>query len=413
MALRLITNIHSIFGVTDENLPLMKGKNMKEVGVLNNAYLLFDKKIIDYGPMDQCPQNVSDTIDAEGGSILPSWCDSHTHIVYAGSRENEYVMRLQGKTYEEIAAAGGGILNSASKMTNADENTLYNDASERLNEVIKTGTGAIEIKSGYGLSFESEVKMLRVIKKLKENSDAEIKATFLGAHAIPAMYKQNRSAYITLITDTMIPYIAENQLADYCDVFCDEGFFSVKETDTILEIAAKFGLKAKIHANELANSGGVQIGIKHNAISVDHLERIGDDEIYALLQSDTIPTALPNASFFLQIPYSPCRKMIDAGLGVALASDFNPGSSPSGNIPLLLSIACNHMKLLPEEAFNAATINGAHAMEVADHLGSITKGKSASFMLTTPIPNLSYMVYRFGTNHINKVWLKGNLQQNW
>jgi imidazolonepropionase len=410
MALRLITNIQSIFGVTDENLPLMKGKYMKEVGVFNNAYLLFDKKIIDFGPMDQCPQNVTDTINAEGGSILPSWCDSHTHIVYAGSRENEYVMRLQGKTYEEIASAGGGILNSASKMTNADENTLYNDALERLNEVIKTGTGAIEIKSGYGLTFDSEVKMLRVIKKLKENSDAEIKSTFLGAHAIPAMYKQNRAAYIAKITDEMMPYISENQLADYCDVFCDEGFYSVEETDFILKAAARYGLKAKIHANELANSGGVQIGIKHKAISVDHLERIGDEEIYALLHSDTIPTALPNVSFFLQIPYAPCRKMIDAGLGVALASDCNPGSSPSGNIPLLLSIACNHMKLLPEEAFTAATINGAHAMEVSENLGTITKGKYASFMLTKPVPNLSYMIYRFGTNHIHKVWLKGNEQ---
>ncbi|MFZ1705726.1 MAG: imidazolonepropionase [Saprospiraceae bacterium] len=410
MAINLIKNIHKIYGVTKNNPAFKKGKDMSEVGVIKNAYLLFDQKIISFGSMDDCPTHDGPIIDAKGGCIFPSWCDSHTHIVYADSREDEYVMRLLGKSYEEIAKAGGGILNSAEKLANKDFEDLYHTAKYRLDEVIQTGTGSIEIKSGYGLSFDSEIKMLKVIQALKKNSDAAIKATFLGAHAIPKEYKHNRAAYISLITDTMLPYVVEHNLADYCDVFCDEGFFTVEETDIILKRATTFGLKAKIHANELANSGGVQVGIRNNALSVDHLERIGAEEIEALKNSTTIPTALPNCSFFLNIPFAPGRKMIDEGLGLTLASDYNPGSSPSGNMPLLLSIACNQMRLSPEEAFNAATINGAYAMELENAQGSITPGKAANFFITEPKSTLSLMIYHFGKKHIKSVFLNGQSQ---
>lgn len=407
MAITLLKNIKKLYGITESSSGLKRGHAMKEVDSLENAFLRFDKKIIDFGPMSQCPESADIVIDADGGCVMPTWCDSHTHIVFAGSRENEFVMRLKGKSYEEIARAGGGILNSAEKLQQTGFDILYANALGRLAEVIKTGTGAVEIKSGYGLSFESEIKMLEVISQLKKNSDAIIKATFLGAHAIPKAYSDRRADYIQLITEKMLPYVAEHGLADYCDVFCDEGFFTVDETDIILKRAAEFGLKPKIHANELANSGGVQVGIKNRAVSVDHLERIGEDEINALLHSDTIPTALPNVSLFLDIPYAPCRTMIDKGLGIALASDYNPGSSPSGNIPLLMAIACHQMKLLPEEAFNAVTINGACAMEIDNVSGSIQQHKTANIILTDNIPGLSYMMYHFGTNHVKKVWLQG------
>lgn len=411
MRTTLIKNIKSIYGVTtNADNSFKKGDQMKNVGIVHDAYILFDTKILEFGQMSDCPERADLVLDAQNTILMPTWCDSHSHIVFAGSRENEFVLRLQGKTYEEIARAGGGILNSAEILQKADPDNLYRDAYSRLKEVISLGTGAIEIKSGYGLTFESEINMLHVIRRLKETTDAEIKATFLGAHAIPTQYKSDRKAYIRIITEKMLPYIAENQLADYCDVFCDEGFYTVDETDHILEKAASLGLKAKIHANELANSGGVQVGVKHHAVSVDHLERIGQEEIECLKHSDTIPTALPNVSFFLDIPYAPCRQMIDSGLGIALATDYNPGSSPSGNMTLMMSIACHKMKLSPEEVFNATTINGAYAMEIQNSHGSITVGKSANFFLTDQIPNLAYMFYHFGTNHVNRVWLNGRLQ---
>ena len=410
MATTLIKNIKRLYGIAEKTSGLKRGNAMKEVESLENAFLLFDIKIIDFGPMQQCPESADIIVDAKEGLVMPAWCDSHSHIVFAGSRENEFVLRLKGKTYEEIAQAGGGILNSAEKLQKTGFDELFDSSYKRLAEVIKTGTGAIEIKSGYGLSFESEIKILQVIRKLKENSDAIVKATFLGAHAIPKAYAARRSAYIQIITDEMLPYVAEHQLADYCDVFCDEGFYTVDETDIILKRAAEFGLKPKIHANELAVSGGVQVGIKNNAVTVDHLERIGEDEIIALLNSETIPTALPNVSFFLDIPYAPCRTMIDRGLGIALASDYNPGSSPSGNIPLLMAIGCHQMKLLPEEAFNAVTINGACAMEVQAEAGTIERQKRANIILTDKIPDLSYLMYHFGSNHVLKVWLQGKEQ---
>ncbi len=402
----LIKNISKIYGIHDE--PILKGSAMSFSGVLENAYLLIENdKIASFGPMEQSPVYADHVFDAEGCLVLPAWCDSHTHIVYASSRESEYKMRLKGATYEEIAQSGGGILNSAKKLQATSEEKLYELASSRLAEVIASGTGAIEIKSGYGLTTDDELKMLRVIKRLKESSPATIKSTFLGAHAIPAQYQNERHKYIDLITLEMIPKVAAEGLADYCDVFCDKGFFTVEETDIILNAASKYGLKPKIHANELANSGGVQVGISNKAISVDHLERIGEEEIHALLNSETIPTVLPSCSFFLNIPFAPARKMIDCGLGIAIATDFNPGSSPSGNIPLLMALACNQMRLTPEEAFNAVTINGAAAMEVNDRLGSIHQGKTANLIITKKIPSLDYMVYAFGTDHISKVILKG------
>ena len=402
----LIKNISKIYGIHDE--PILKGSAMSFSGVLENAYLLIENdKIASFGPMEQSPVYADHVFDAEGCLVLPAWCDSHTHIVYASSRESEYKMRLKGATYEEIAQSGGGILNSAKKLQATSEEKLYELASSRLAEVIASGTGAIEIKSGYGLTTEDELKMLRVIRRLKENSPATIKSTFLGAHAIPTQYQKERHKYIDLITLEMIPKVAAEGLADYCDVFCDKGFFTVEETDIILNAASKYGLKPKIHANELANSGGVQVGISNKAISVDHLERIGEEEIHALLNSETIPTVLPSCSFFLNIPFAPARKMIDCGLGIAIATDFNPGSSPSGNIPLLMALACNQMRLTPEEAFNAVTINGAAAMEVNDRLGSIHPGKTANLIITKKIPSLDYLVYAFGTDHISKVILKG------
>ena len=410
MSITLIKNIKKMYGACWAPPPFQKGSNMRNVPELENAYILFDKNILRFGPMRECPESADIIVDATGKIALPAWCDSHTHIVFATSREQEFVMRLHGKTYEEIAMAGGGILNSAEKLREIDFDILLQGAATRLQEVMNMGTGAIEIKSGYGLTFESEMKMLEVIKSLKSSSEATIKATFLGAHAIPKEYNNNRTAYIKIVTEEMLPYIAERGLADYCDVFCDEGFYTVDETDYILKKGLEYGLKPKIHANELANSGGVQVGIKHGAISVDHLERIGQDEIEALARSTTIPTALPNVSFFLDIPYAPCRHMIDQGLGIALASDYNPGSSPSGNIPLLMAIASHQMKLLPAEVLQAVTINGAYAMEVQDLCGSITPGKSANIVLTDEIPNLEYFVYHFGTNHVDSVWIKGQKQ---
>ena len=410
MSSLLITNIHTIYGITDGNNHLKKGKEMMEVQAKHRAYLLVDDgKILEYGAMSESPQRADEVIDAAGGSLMAGWCDSHTHLVFAASREEEFVYRLKGMTYSEIAENGGGILNSAKKLEAMDEDLLYMAAAQRLENVIKNGTVAIEIKSGYGLTLASELKMLRVIKRLKEQYEVAIKSTFLGAHAIPAIYKNDRQSYIDLITKQMLPQVADEGLADYCDVFCDKGFFTVEETDVLLKAALNYGLKAKIHANELANSGGVQVGIANGAVSVDHLEEIGDEEISALLSSSTIPTVLPSCSYFLNIPYAPARKMIDAGLGVCLATDYNPGTSPSGNIPLLLSLACTQMKMLPEEAFNAITINGANAMEVQHDLGSIAIGKTASFIITKAIPSLAYLPYAFGDNHIQEVVVNGKV----
>lgn len=410
MSSTLITNIKSIVGIQTQDHNFKKGQEMNQVSTLEHGFILIENNVIvDFGPMSDIPDRADVVIDATDRLVLPSWCDSHTHIVYAAGREGEYVDRLRGVSYEEIAKKGGGILNSANRLQVTSEEDLYLYAKARLDEVIAMGTGAIEIKSGYGLTTESELKMLRVIRKLKENSSIEIKASFLGAHAIPMIYKENRKAYIDIIINEMLPQVAHEGLADYCDVFCDKGFYTVEETDRILKAAASYGLKAKIHANELAISGGVQVGIANNAISVDHLEAIGDEEIQALKNANTIPTVLPSCSFFLNIHYAPARKMIDEGLGIAIATDFNPGSSPSGNIPLLMAFACNNMRILPNEAFNGVTINGACALELGDTHGSIAKGKVANLILTHAIPSLDYMVYSFGTNHIDKVLLKGKL----
>ena len=410
MASTLIKNIKTIYGIETQPSSFKKGTAMSVVDTYDNAYILIENdKIISIGSMSSELPRVDTKIDANQGLVMPSWCDSHTHIVFAQGREGEYVDRLRGISYEQIAKNGGGILNSAARLQAKKEDELYLSAKSRLDEVISMGTGAIDIKSGYGLTTESELKMLRVIRRLKENSNATIKSSFLGAHAIPTIYKDNRQDYVDLLINEMIPIVVGEGLADYCDVFCDKGFFTLPETDQILKAAAKYGLKAKIHANELAISGGVQIGIANDAVSVDHLEEIGQEEIDALLSSNTIPTVLPSCSFFLNIHNAPARKMIDQGLGIAIATDFNPGSSPSGNIPLLMSMACNNMRLLPNEAFNGVTINGAFAMELGQSHGSIAIGKKANLIITKPIPSLDYMVYAFGSNHVDKVILNGEM----
>jgi imidazolonepropionase len=407
----LLTNIRQLCQIETgtERKGHVKGEAMKVLPSVENAWLKLEKgQIHSFGSMNEVHNvDANDIIDVKGGLVLPAWCDSHTHLVFASSREEEFVDRINGLSYEEIAARGGGILNSAEKLNNADESELYDESLQRLYEVISTGTGAIEIKSGYGLSVEGELKMLRIIRKLKENSPIPIKATFLGAHAYPVNYKQNKEAYLKLIVNKMLPMIAEEELADYIDVFCEQGFFSVTDTEKILEAGAKYGLKPKIHANQLHNSGGVQVGIKHNAISVDHLEHVGDTEIEALKDSNTIPTLLPGAAFFLGMQYQPARKMIDAGLPVCLASDYNPGSCPSGNIPLLLTIACTQLKMTPEEAVNAVTLNGAAAMELQGEMGTIAEGKKANLIITKPMSSLAYIPYDFGNNPVAKMVLNG------
>ncbi|OWY21498.1 imidazolonepropionase [Sphingobacteriales bacterium UPWRP_1] len=410
----LIKNIATLVQV-EQGPPALRiaGKNMQQLPVLENAFLLMESgRITDFGPMDECP-SVSESasmIDAKGKMVFPCWCDSHTHLVYAGSREQEFVYRIKGMTYEEIARQGGGILNSARLLQQTPEEELYNSAMERLAEITRYGTGAVEIKSGYGLSFDSELKMLRVIKEMKKHTDVEIKATFLGAHAIPLQYKANRQAYIAEIIQRMLPAIALEGLADYIDVFCDTGFYTVAETEQILEAGGLFGLKPKIHANELAVSGGVQVGVQRGAISVDHLEQIGQAEIDCLLGSPiTMPTLLPGTAFFLNIPYAPARQMIDAGLPVCLASDYNPGSTPSGRMSFVLSLACLKLQMLPEEAIHAATINGACAMELQQTHGSICRGKVANVFITKPMPSVAFLPYAFGSNLIETVILKGKV----
>lgn len=406
----LLRNIKALVNITEPGVSVVKGADMARLNILENAFLLAENgRIRDFGPMEHCPDRADAVIDATGRLVFPSWCDSHTHIVFAAGREEEFVDRIRGLSYEEIAERGGGILNSARKMQAATEEALLEDAWQRLQEVIGMGTGAIEIKSGYGLTLDSELKMLRVIRALKARSPIPVKANFLGAHAIPAEYRSQRDAYINILIHDMLPRVAAEGLADYCDVFCDKGFFTVAETDQILKAAAQYGLKPKIHANELDISGGVQVGIANGALSVDHLERIGEAEIEALRQSDTLPTLLPSCAFFLGIPYAPARRMIDAGLPVVLASDYNPGSSPSGNMPFVIALACIKMKMLPEEAIQAATLNGAAALELAQDYGSIAVGKVANLGVSVPMPSVAYLPYAFGSRLIDGVILHGKV----
>jgi len=404
----LIRNIKTLAGILPEGQRLLKGKAMEHLEAIGNAYVLIENGLIsDFGSMVDCPDNADEIIDASHRFVLPAWCDSHTHLVFAKWREKEFADKLRGLSYEDIARNGGGILNSAKVLHDTSEEELFEAALERLTEIQHTGTGAVEIKSGYGLSYEGELKMLRVIRKLKERSPLLIKSTFLGAHSYPMEYRQNHDGYLDLLINKLLPQIASEGLADYVDVFCEDGFFSAEETDRILAAAAKYGLQPKIHANELAFSGGIEVGVKHNALSVDHLECTADAQIEALLHSETMPTVLPTTAFFLKLPYAPARKMIDAGLPIALASDYNPGSSPSGNVPFVLSLACIHQKLSVEEVVNAATINGAYAMGVESLAGSITKGKRANLIITKQIPSLDFIPYRFGTSWIDKTIVHG------
>ena len=406
----LISNIKQLVGVREES-KLLKGKELSILPCLDNAYLIIEDGIIsDFGLMKEIrdpKSKIENKIDASGQFILPCWCDSHTHLVFAASREEEFVDKIKGMSYEEIAAKGGGILNSAKKLNAMSEDDLFDISWRRLYEVIKLGTGAIEIKSGYGLSVEGELKMLRVIKRLKEVSPIPIKATFLGAHTYPLEYREDHKGYIDIIINEMLPVIAKEKLADYIDVFCENGFFSPEETETICKAGMRQGLKAKIHANQLNFSGGVEIGIKLNAVSVDHLETVNGDIINKLANSQTIGTLLPTAAFFLRMLFQPARQMIDAGCAIALASDYNPGSSPSGNMNLVVAMSCTGMKMLPEEAINAATLNGAFAMELQDKIGSITIGKKANLIFTKPIPSLAYLPYAFGSDLIDKVIING------
>jgi imidazolonepropionase len=410
MASTLITNIKLLVNTLKQN-QLLRGKDLAELPFIENAWLQIEDGIIGrYGSMEELKtvhHQLSSVFDAKGATVLPAWCDSHTHLVFAASREGEFVDKIKGLSYAEIAAKGGGILNSAKKLNESSEDELFNLAWKRLEEISKLGTGTVEIKSGYGLSVHGELKMLRVIKKLKEKSNLLIKSTFLGAHAYPLEYKEDHPGYIDLIINDMLPVIAREKLADYIDVFCETGFFSPEETETICRAGMSYGLKPKIHANQLNLSGGVQAGVKLGAVSVDHLETMDDAAIKALAGSNTIGTLLPTAAFFLRMPFQPARKLIDAGCSIALASDYNPGSSPSGNMNLVVSMSCIEMKMLPEEAINAASINGAYAMELQDEVGSITVGKKANLIFTKQIPSLAYLPYSFGTNLIDKVMISG------
>ncbi|WNB18721.1 imidazolonepropionase [Marivirga arenosa] len=405
----ILTNIKSLFGIREEN-KLLRGNELSTLPSIENAYLkIKDGKISAYGDMDSLTVDSNDEIyDVKGQSILPAFCDSHTHIVFAGSRESEFVDKIKGLSYAEIAAKGGGILNSAKKLAKTSEDELYEQAMKRVIEVMHLGTGALEIKSGYGLTVEAELKMLRVVKRIKESVDIPIKSTFLGAHAFPVEYKENKEAYLKIVTEEMLPAVAEENLADYIDVFCETGFFDQEMSEKVLNAGAKYGLKGKIHANQLNNSGGVQLGIKTNALSVDHLETLGKEEIELLGSHDIISTLLPSAAFFLRMQYPPARELINAGAAVALATDYNPGSSPSGNIPLLIALSCIQMKMTPEEAINAATLNGAFAMESEKEVGSITRGKRANLVLTKEIPSLAYLPYAFGSQSIDKVMINGS-----
>jgi imidazolonepropionase len=407
----LIVNIKELLQVRENSVLKVSGAEMAILPTIKNAFLLIkDDLIADYGSMDNLPKITVDiTIDATGKIILPSWCDSHTHIVYAGNREQEFVDRINGMTYEEIANRGGGILNSAKKLNETSEEEIYNQSKARLEEVIQLGTGAVEIKSGYGLTVEGELKMLRVIQQLSQNYPITIKATFLGAHAFPTIFKDNKKGYIDSIINEMLPEIAKNKLADFIDIFCETGYFSVEETEQIMEAGIQFGLKPKIHVNQFNSIGGIQSGVKYNALSVDHLEIMKLEDIEALKNTETMPVALPSCSYFLSIPYTPAREMIAAGLPLALATDYNPGSTPSGNMNFVVATACIKMKMTPEEAINAATINGAYAMGISKTHGSITKGKKANLIITKAIPSYYQLPYAFGSNLIDKIILDGKI----
>lgn len=411
----LIRNISELVGVEYPGNEKTRycGSDMTRLNTIKDSFLLMDEgRIENFGKMSDCLYDLEshgdiEVIDASGKMVLPCFCDSHTHLVFAASREQEFMDKIRGLSYEEIARRGGGILNSARKLHDASENELYDAAMGRLNEITSFGTGAVEIKSGYGLNPEDELKMLRIIRRLKESSRLTIRATFLGAHAVPLGYKGKQSEYVDLIIQQMLPRVADEKLADFVDVFCDRGFFTVEDTDRILEAAVKYGLVPKIHANELDYSGGIQVGVKHHALSVDHLEYTGEAEISTLLGSETMPTVLPGAAFFLGLPFAPARKMIEAGLPVAMASDFNPGTSPSGNMQFILSMACIKYKLLPEEAINATTLNTAYAMGISHTHGSIAIGKRANVFITKPISSLAYLPYSFGENKVETVIIGG------
>ena len=407
----IIRNIGTLTHADNQMPSLLKGAAMQEIATLDNAYVLIEAgKIAAWGPMSECPERAGTVIDAEGGYVMPCWCDSHTHLVFAAAREQEFVYRLQGLSYHEIAAKGGGILNSARRLQAMSEEALLSAAYERLQEVIKTGTGAIEIKSGYGLTVEAELKMLRVIRRLKELTDIPVKATFLGAHAMPMEFKENREGYLDLILNTMLPQIADEGRADYIDVFCEKGFYSVEEMERILEAGARYGLVGKVHTNQFNCMGGIQAAVKHKARSVDHLEVLNEEEIACLRNSETIATLLPSAPFFLNDDhFPPARELINAGVPVALATDYNPGTTPSGRMPFVLSLACIKLRMLPEEAINAATINGAYAMDLQEEMGSISVGKRANLIITKAMPSLAYLPYAFGSDVVQKVLVNGVL----
>ena len=407
----LLTNIRELLQVRPNGVDKVSGVEMAVLPTLKNAYLVIEDDLIaDYGLMSELQEiSFDQKINCEGRVVLPTWCDSHTHIVYAGSREQEFVDRINGLSYEEIANRGGGILNSAKNLNATSEEAIYEQSRKRLDEVISQGTGAVEIKSGYGLSVEGELKMLRVIKKLKENYSLPIKATFLGAHAFPTEFKENHQGYIDLIINEMLPKIAAENLADYIDAFLETGYFSVEETQQIMEAGKKYGLRAKIHVNQFTAINGIKACVDYDALSVDHLEIVTDEDIEALKSTNTMPVALPSCSFFISIPYTPARKMMDAGLPLALATDYNPGTTPTGNMNLVVATACIKMKMTPEEAINAATINGAYAMEVSDTHGSITKGKKANLIITKPISSYYQIPYAFGSNLIEDVIINGSI----
>lgn len=407
----LLINIKELLQIRETAIAKVSGAEMAILPTIKNAFLVIsDNLIADFGSMDNLPELHADKIiDATGKIVLPSWCDSHTHIVYAGNREQEFVDRINGLTYEEIANCGGGILNSATKLNETPEDEIYNQSKVRLEEVMQLGTGAVEIKSGYGLTLDGELKMLRVVQRLSKNYPITIKATFLGAHAFPLEYATNHQGYIDLIINDMLPEIAKNKLADFIDVFCEAGYFTVEETRKIMEAGIKFGLKPKIHVNQFNSIGGIQAGIEYNALSVDHLEVMKPEDIKALKNTDTMPVALPSCSYFLSIPYTPARAMIAAGLPIALATDYNPGSTPSGNMNFVVATACIKMKMTPEEAINAATINGAYAMGISETHGSITIGKKANLIITKPITSYYQLPYAFGSTLIETVLIEGEI----
>lgn len=409
----LIKNIGTIVGIDTEHRERIAGRAMDQLGRIDNAYLLAeDGRIASFGPMEELPSlDADEVLDAEGGTLFPSFCDSHTHLVYAGSREQEFLDKIHGLSYEEIARRGGGILNSADRLHEATEEELYREALERVHEIMRMGTGLVEIKSGYGLSTEDELKMLRVIRRIRREEPIEVRATFLGAHAVARNYIGRQGEYVDLVCEEMIPAVAREGLADFVDVFCDQGFFTLEETERIIRCGERHGMRAKIHANELAISGGVQLGVREKTLSVDHLERMGDAEIEALKQGETMPTMLPGAAFFLGMSYPPARRMIEAGLAVALASDYNPGSSPSGNMRMVMALAATQMRMTPTEALHAATLNGAAAMGLSHLFGSISKGKVANCFITRPIPSPEFFTYAYSTPLIRHIVLRGELWQ--